>query len=233
MERMTQATDGSVRNYHEARYYFAQRYAKGRHVLDVACGDGSGSTILAKAAASVTSVDPERTIDHAVPKFISKYAEELTFKEEFDLIVSFETIEHVISPRVFLEKLWLALRTKGVLIMSFPNDWGETAFHLHNTSPATLQLVREYFAIVELLGQNRRVQPDPKSISRTEFWVENVVLVAEKRESASIRGRPIEEIYYEVTRKQHALSNSLSWKIKQALPRLRTFLKRRGLCRTP
>jgi hypothetical protein len=84
-----------------------------------------------------------------------------------------------------------------------------------------------------VLGQNRRVQVEPEPINGSEFWVENVLLVGEKRASAPMRSRPIAEIYSEVVRKQRALSTSLSWKIKQALPRLRTALKRRGICRAP
>jgi SAM-dependent methyltransferase len=233
MERLTSESANLVRQYHEARYYFAQRYTRSQRVLDVACGDGYGSLILANAGASVTSVDPRANIAHPLPNFLRKFAEELTFESEFDVAVSFETIEHAISPRTFLQQLWLALKPKGSLIMSFPNDWGETRFHLHNTASSTLQMIGQYFDIKELRGQNRRVQPQPIPITEVAFWVENILVVGERRDQMPARVATIEEIYNEVALKQVELSRSITWRIRQAIPRIKTALKRRGICRRP
>jgi SAM-dependent methyltransferase len=233
MERLTVNADDTVRRYHEARYEFARPYAPGKDVLDVACGDGYGSAMLAEVAASITSVDPRATIGYPLPNVVKAYVEELTFFEMFDLVVSFETIEHIISPVVFLQKMWNALRPNGMLILSFPNDWGETIHHLHNTSAETLGTVQEFFRLRSLLGQNRRVQPSPLPIEQIHFWVENIVLVAEKRDDIVSNASTFEEIYNATQRRQSSASRSFEWKLRQFGAQFRTFLKRRGICRKP
>ena len=46
--------DQDLFNEHLARYAFAARLARGKRVLDIACGAGYGSAELARSAASVT-----------------------------------------------------------------------------------------------------------------------------------------------------------------------------------
>ena len=55
-ERFVPGIEGEIVYEHVHRYAFARRYAAGRRVLDVACGEGYGSAILAETAASVTGV---------------------------------------------------------------------------------------------------------------------------------------------------------------------------------
>jgi SAM-dependent methyltransferase len=118
---------------HWHRYLLATRFVAGKEVLDVACGEGYGSDLLAAHAARVTGVDldPEvvRRAAHRYPR------ENLTFLAgsvdrvpvaggaAFDVIVSFETIEHV-TPDVqarFLDEARRLLRPGGLLIVSTPN----------------------------------------------------------------------------------------------------------------
>ena len=44
-------------NEHYARYLFATRLCRGKRVLDLGCGCGYGSALLAEAAARVTGID--------------------------------------------------------------------------------------------------------------------------------------------------------------------------------
>ncbi len=233
MERLTPAAPAHVKRYHEARYIFAKPYAKGMKVLDVACGNGYGSAILNTEATSVTGVDPSGTPLHTMERYVKGYAEQTVFKEEFDLVVSFETIEHTVSPAYFLERIWRALKPSGRAILSFPNDWGESVFHLHNTSGSTLELIRRYFTIEQVLGQNRSVQIAPIPIKGLPFWVENIVLVGAKNGSAPSSIDIVEEAYSVVANKQRELRYSLSWQVRRFLPLVKTALKRRGFCRGP
>jgi 2-polyprenyl-3-methyl-5-hydroxy-6-metoxy-1,4-benzoquinol methylase len=113
---------------HRERYLFAAKYAKGKSVLDIACGSGYGSQLLYEGgAASVTGVDlSEEAIAYATDhysqriKFITDNAE--NFQSGcYDLIVSFETLEHLDERDKFLDNLHAMLKENGLLIISTPN----------------------------------------------------------------------------------------------------------------
>lgn len=114
----------------EARYLFAARYVRDKAVLDVACGTGYGSDILARAgAATVTGIDhareaiafAEKHYQRSNLNFMVLDALELPFEGQiFDVIVSLETIEHLESQQEFLEALVYCLRPGGLLVISTP-----------------------------------------------------------------------------------------------------------------
>lgn len=113
---------------HLARYRLAARLAPGRRVLDAACGEGYGTAMLAAGgAASVVGVDvDERTVAHARRRYGLDVrvgdVTNLPFGEaEFDLVVSFETIEHVADPEVALSEFARVLAPDGLMIVSTPN----------------------------------------------------------------------------------------------------------------
>ena len=132
-ERLIPGTDEWEQYHyeHEQRYeFFAARYV-GLDVLDAACGIGYGSAIIARRGAkSVTGIDiaPE-AIEYARKNyarpgvsFESASAEALgSLGKTFDLVVSFETIEHLKAPRVFLRQVRQVLRPGGTFICSSPN----------------------------------------------------------------------------------------------------------------
>lgn len=114
---------------HIERYTFACRYAHGKSVLDIACGSGYGSRLLLQAgAATVTGVDvSSEAVAFATEKnggdriqYIHADAERYN-AGHFDLIVSFETIEHLDNRQSFLENLSTMLNENGMLIISTPN----------------------------------------------------------------------------------------------------------------
>lgn len=127
--------DGLEAAIHMARYSFAQPYCAGRRVLDVACGEGYGSRLLADwGADEVVGVDVSNEALTAARKnfgresvsFVQSEGETLLDKFQpasFDLIVSFETIEHVDDPIKFLSNLKALLRPNGIIAISCPNDW--------------------------------------------------------------------------------------------------------------
>ena len=114
---------------HLARYLVAAELAPERRVLDAACGEGYGTALLAAAGArSAIGVDlDESTIVHARgrhpgPEFVQADVRQLPFEDRaFDLIVSFETIEHVRDPDAVLDELQRVLADDGLLIVSTPN----------------------------------------------------------------------------------------------------------------
>jgi ubiquinone/menaquinone biosynthesis C-methylase UbiE len=113
---------------HLARYRVAAGLAQGRKVLDAACGEGYGSALLASAgAASVTGIDiDEATVVRARDRYGLSFevadVASLPFPDAaFDLVVSFETIEHVADPEAALAELTRIIAPAGLLVISTPN----------------------------------------------------------------------------------------------------------------
>lgn len=130
-ERFIPGVAGEIWLEHWHRYHFAARYARGRRVLDVACGEGYGCASLARHAAHVTGVDvSEAAIAHARgayaglanAAFVAASCTRLPFDDaSFDLVVSFETIEHIEGQEAFLDEVARVLAPDGVLLLSCPN----------------------------------------------------------------------------------------------------------------
>ena len=114
---------------HLVRYLVAAELAPDRRVLDAACGEGYGTALLAAAGArSAVGVDlDEATIAHAavrhpVPSSCAATSAQLPFDDgAFDLVVSFETIEHVRDPDAVIDELQRVLAGDGLLLVSTPN----------------------------------------------------------------------------------------------------------------
>lgn len=139
MERLsfseTSGYDGLEAAIHLTRYALARELCKGRSVLDLACGEGYGSRLLADWGASrVIGVDVSKeAIEHARALFATSLVEyrlgdadsllDMFPEERFDLIVSLETIEHVKNPEQLLSGFHRLLNPGGVLVLSCPNDW--------------------------------------------------------------------------------------------------------------
>lgn len=121
---------------HAARYLLASWSVRpGDAVLDAACGLGYGSHILAHSSpvSRVLGVDLDpKVIDYARANFGSSIcefrpanAQELSDipDRSFDLIASFETLEHVPDPAAVLREFERILTPGGRLIASVPNQW--------------------------------------------------------------------------------------------------------------
>ncbi len=141
--------DVDLWNEHLARYAFAARLAAGKRVLDAGCGTGYGCAVLAERASSVTGLDiaPE-AIAHAREH---SAAPQVTFLEgsclamplpdaAFDLVISFEVIEHLEDWHAFLLESRRVLAPGGVFLLSTPNRnyyaearsvSGPNPFHVH------------------------------------------------------------------------------------------------------
>jgi 2-polyprenyl-3-methyl-5-hydroxy-6-metoxy-1,4-benzoquinol methylase len=131
-ERFTPECVREIAYEHWHRYAFALPHVEGKHVLDAACGEGFGAALLADRAASVTALDIDTaSIEHARQRYGVK--KNLVFRQadvtqldtlvdgSFDVIVSFETLEHVMEHDDLLAGFYRLLKPDGILLISTPD----------------------------------------------------------------------------------------------------------------
>jgi 2-polyprenyl-3-methyl-5-hydroxy-6-metoxy-1,4-benzoquinol methylase len=129
-ERFTPEVRGAIGYEHWHRYCAVRAIARGARVLDAACGEGYGSALIAQTALHVTGIDADAaTIAHARARYdapnVTYIAASVTAlplaDESIDLVVSFETIEHLAAQREMLAEFRRVLKPSGVLAISSPN----------------------------------------------------------------------------------------------------------------
>lgn len=170
-ERFVPGTRGEIWVEHWHRYHFAVRWAAGKRVLDVACGEGYGSALLARHAARVTGIDiSSQAVAHARKAyaalgnadFVCAPCQRLPLADaSIDLAVSFETIEHITEQDAFLDELARVLTPEGVLILSCPNklEYSDkrgfvNEFHVKELYRGELEaLIAARFPVSEWYGQ--------------------------------------------------------------------------------
>lgn len=144
---------------HLHRYHAATRLVKNKTVLDLACGEGYGSVLLATHAAHVTGADiDQETIDWATAKYLPSHsnlgftqasATAIPFADNsFDVIISFETIEHLdeAMQEQFMQEIKRVLRPGGLLVMSTPDKKNYTDRYEHHNPFHLKEFYREEFA---------------------------------------------------------------------------------------
>lgn len=123
--------DDDVEREHIARYEFAKQFCAGKTVADIACGTGYGSEILRAVAKEVMGYDKELLCGNCVIDL-----DEADWEEQYDVVVSFETIEHLSDPVRFLNNI---RRTSHVAVISTPlNDVADNPYHKHRWSFAEI-----------------------------------------------------------------------------------------------
>lgn len=131
-ERFTPECVREIWYEHMHRYAFAQPLARGLRVLDAACGEGYGSALLASDAASVTGLDVSPgAVEHARARYGARANLRFDVADctkldhlpdaSFDLIVSFETLEHVEAQERMLDGFARLLAPDGLLLVSTPD----------------------------------------------------------------------------------------------------------------
>ena len=56
--------------------------------------------------------------------FIACNVEELRFRQEYDVVVAGEIIEHIYNAGLFLDGVWRSLKNDGILVITTPNAYG-------------------------------------------------------------------------------------------------------------
>ncbi len=155
---------------HLAVYEWIGARVAGLWAIDMACGEGYGSEVLSRSAASVVGVEanPEAH-EHAHLRY---RRQNLRFERglvethgepsSYDAVVFLQTIEHVHDPVVVLEHFRSILAPAGVAYISTPNlltlappgaEKSDNPWHLKEYRAAEFrELCAGVFAHVELLG---------------------------------------------------------------------------------
>lgn len=172
---------------HYQRYYCALPLVEGKIVLDAACGEGYGATLLATSAAHVTGLDisadaikraKENYSDYIGVDFIEASITHLPVQDHsIDVVVSFETIEHV-SEKIqwqFLDEIARVLKENGILIMSTPNKAIYSDRHKYHNKFHIKEFYRDEF--LDFLHTRF------EQVSLYDQFFENVCIIGDKTEN--------------------------------------------------
>lgn len=174
-ERFVPTEHGVIRQEHLHRYAWCLPLVVGKDVLDVASGEGYGSAMLASKARSVRGVDISHdAVNHAAERYatlgnlqyLQGSAAAIPLADDsVDVVVSFETIEHLLEQDEMMAEIRRVLRPDGILVMSSPNKevYSDQAgyhndYHVKELYLNEFQaLLEKYFPAVELSGHRMAV----------------------------------------------------------------------------
>ena len=166
-----------VEQEHIARYLWASQFVEGKKVLDIACGTGYGSFLLAEKGnpqrVAACDLHPESiryaAWRHKHPKveFAARDAIADFPQGKFDIIISFETIEHLPDAKRFLQNVGEALTATGNFWVSTPlsaqdiNAAPPNPFHRVEWGFEEFQrFIAEFFFIENVFVQFYRIDED-------------------------------------------------------------------------
>ncbi|HYG91603.1 MAG TPA: methyltransferase domain-containing protein [Azospirillum sp.] len=155
---------------HSAAYEEAAKLAPPGQALDLGCNNGYGSYKLSQCGHEVIGVDvssdaladAKRRFSAANLEFRQVSGQELPFESgRFDLITSFQVIEHIVDMDLYLNEIRRVLKPGGTVVFTTPNanirldpgmrPWNR--FHVQEFTPSQLEtLLRPFFAEVRLRG---------------------------------------------------------------------------------
>ena len=168
------AQDTFIKLEHLGRYLFACDYLKKHsiteNVLDIGCGTGYGCYLLSKQIKNVVGIDKNiEEVELQYKKgnitFIEEDIDKTDLTSTYQAIVCFETLEHVNNPNRLLKQISKSLSSKGLFLLSIPNEkyekldengnnldiYHKTIFKLDDL----LDQLKNDFNMVELFGQSK------------------------------------------------------------------------------
>lgn len=140
---------------HLHRYAYAIDLVKNKSVLDIASGEGYGSSLMADTATEVVGVDiSAETIGLAKSKYLKPNLSFLTGSADkipcsdnsFDVVVSFETIEHHDRHGEMMMEIKRVLKTGGLLLISSPDKLNYTDRPGYHNPHHVKELYRDEFS---------------------------------------------------------------------------------------
>lgn len=150
--------DPALAYEHIHRYAFAMRFASGSRVLDLGSGEGYGAALLSRSAHSVVGVDIDiAAVRHAREKYPAPNLEflcgsvaQVPLTGPFDLVVCFETLEHIEEQSALMAEARRLLAPDGILLVSTPDKRAYSDEPHHDNPFHTKELYFDEFR--DLLG---------------------------------------------------------------------------------
>lgn len=145
---------------HRAAYRYAKDRAQGLRVLDLGSGSGYGTAELVGQPNLLVGLDrvrPDRGARALQARFVRGDLNALPLlQESFDLVVSFQVIEHLEDPSPYLGAMARMLRPNGLAILTTPNlltSDRENPYHVHEyTAQELATTLGHHFDSVEMQG---------------------------------------------------------------------------------
>lgn len=173
---------------HFKRYEFAKNLLQRDHIVgDMACGTGYGSMILSEVCKEVHGVDIDvNTINEVKNRYKEKNINfynmdllDLNFENLFDVIVSFETVEHFDEKNIhkLINKFHKSLNKNGILLFSTPYDQQKNinSMRWHKTFNITEEkikkLINNIFKIEEIWYQDYETHDLKKQTHKKDFII--------------------------------------------------------------
>lgn len=193
--------DDEITIEHFQRYKTVLDLVKNKVVLDAACGEGYGSSIIGTVANQVIGIDLNgEAIDRATANygndkvsFLTASVAELPIESNsIDVVVSFETIEHVPEEVQieFIKEVRRVLKEDGLFIISSPNraiysdlfDY-HNEFHVHELYKDEFEsMLREHFRNIKLFNQYWEVA---SVIDNNDTYQEKATFVKDRKKYTS------------------------------------------------
>lgn len=159
--------DSLIALTHRHRYQVATKLVTKARVVDLCCGEGYGTVLLAGEASRVTGVDVDSGAISAArrstqsPRVSFAESDALAYvealdAESVDVVICFEGVEHVPDPWALLDRLGQLVEAGVAVLVSLPNDQDiseDNPFHTHQFSPADIQEASERLGGAEVALQ--------------------------------------------------------------------------------
>lgn len=180
-------SDYYIHLIHIASYNFVLKHSEGKEILDFGCGSGYGSKLLSEKAKKVFAVDiNQEAIDFAKQNYSAENIEFINITEfnthytnnKFDIITSFQVIEHIADTEKYLKSLYNWLKPNGQLFITTPNKsnrlfnyiqkpWNQ--YHIKEFNDIELaKRMKKFFTNVEILKMTSVPELVNHEIKRTK-----------------------------------------------------------------
>jgi 2-polyprenyl-3-methyl-5-hydroxy-6-metoxy-1,4-benzoquinol methylase len=124
----TIASDNPIHQRLYFAYVAAKEFVKG-NLLEIGCGEGRGVEALAPLVDSYTALDKINPVIEELSKkyenihFISAFVPPMNMLDDnkYDVIVSFQVIEHIKNDKFFLQEIYRVLKPGGIALITTPN----------------------------------------------------------------------------------------------------------------
>lgn len=181
------ASDNPIHQRLIKAYYLSLEYIKG-DVLEVGCGEGRGVDLIMPKAKTFTGIDKiQEVVDHLKMKFPGGDFQQMVIPpfaslddNSYDVVVSFQVIEHIKDDLGYLKEIFRVLRPGGKAIISTPNikmSLSRNPWHIREYTAEELTiLAKNVFSKVDMKGVsgNQKVmayyKDNKASVNRMMRW---------------------------------------------------------------